>query len=143
MRLWLVLGKASESDGSEPNAHHELCPRGELAAYSAQSLNVLTNIQFLLFPCQSVREGVKNPSHGNRPLREGGCPLFPLTFFCSFFATNRPLKGGRGVPPFSVKKKSVKYRPTNCEFCFRILALSSRSVVLKRDMSIYANIYRF
>ena len=47
-----------------------------------------------------IREGFKTPSHGKSPLGgEGGYPPFPLTFSVRFFGTNRPLRGGEGVPP--------------------------------------------
>ena len=51
-----------------------------------------------------IREGFKPPSHGKSPLGgEGGYPPFPLTFFCSIFGNQPSVKGGEGVPPFSVK----------------------------------------
>ena len=51
-----------------------------------------------------IRKGVKPPSHGKSPLGgEGGYPPFPLTFFRSIFGNQPSVKGGEGVPPFSVK----------------------------------------
>ena len=61
---------------------------------------------------QQLREGFKNPRHGNFPWR-GGTPLsinfFPLGF-------REPIVRGGGIPPLSVKKKSIKNWPKNGVF---------------------------
>ena len=52
---------------------------------------------------ENEQKGFKNPRHGN----------FPLTFFRKFFGSGLSVKGGRGVPPLSVKKRSIKNWPKN------------------------------
>merc|ERR1719490_234288 len=64
----------------------------------------------------TVREGFKNPRHGNFPWRGGGGTPFPLTFFRWVFGNRPSVEGGRGVPPLSVKKKSIKNWPKNRYF---------------------------
>ena len=58
-----------------------------------------------------IREGFKKPRHGNFPLR-GGDP--------------------RGIPPFSVKKKSIKNWPKNGVFW-------AKNAVFGEKISVFGN----
>ena len=86
-------------------------------------------------PHSSVREGFKNPRHGNFPWR-GGYPPFPLTFFRWVFGNRPSVEGGRGVPPLSVKKKSIKNWPKNGVFWAKNAVFGEKISVFRSGPSV-------
>ena len=63
---------------------------------------------------------------------EGGSPPFPLTFFRWVFGNRPSVEGGRGVPPLSVKKKSIKNWPKNGVFW-------AKNAVFGEKISVFGN----
>merc|ERR1719490_651631 len=84
----------------------------------------------------TVREGFKNPRHGNFPWRGGGGTPFPLTFFRWVFGNRPSVEGGRGVPPLSVKKKSIKNWPKNGVFWAKIAVFGEKISVFGNGLSV-------
>ena len=83
------------------------------------------------------REGFKKPRHGNFPWRGGrGYPPFPLTFFRWVFGNRTSVEGGRGVPPLSVKKKSIKNWPKNGVFWAKIAVFDEKISVFGNGLSV-------
>ena len=83
-----------------------------------------------------VREGFKNPRHGNFPWRGGGVPPLSVNFFPLGFREPTVRGGGGGVPPFSVKKKSMKNWLKNGVFWAKIAVFGEKISVFGNGSSV-------
>jgi len=66
----------------------------------------------------------------------GGYPPFPLTFFRWVFGNRPSVEGGRGVPPLSVKKKSIKNWPKNGVFWAKTAVFGEKISVFRNGLSV-------